>query len=86
MTKAQKELLDRIEKDYGTQGKMAVASLMHLDTIDPCIARRHVVKLSMWDRLLKTRLSKRRLEDELAEDYGVSREAVRNMVSNTAHH
>ena len=76
MSKMKDRLIADVRSKFGDDGARAVDYLFSNGTLDDTLARNHLVKVEMFTRLLTTKRSKRQLEEDIAEDFCISRERV----------
>jgi hypothetical protein len=79
MSKVKDRLLKEIEEKFGPDAPVVIEYLFDAGTLDDCLARRHVIRSEMYSRLTNPRLlkfSKRRIEEDLAEDFGLTRSCI----------
>lgn len=75
-----KKLIADVRDKFGEQGAAVVEYLFEMGTLDEILARKHVVRAEMFNRLLTTKRSKRQLEEDIAEDCGITRDRVFQLV------
>ena len=67
---------------FGEDAGKALDYLFDYGTIDDQMARNHNICVEMFKRLQTTRTSRRQLEHDIAEDFGLSRGRVFALVTN----
>lgn len=78
------KMIDSLRKDveakFGPQAGPVIDYLYEMRTIEESIARRHVVKVALFERLLRTRLSEVQICWDVSMEYGLSVDRVRQIV------
>lgn len=71
-----KKLIADVEAKFGPGSGRVIDYLYEQGTLDDILARRHMLKVEFFYRMLTTRTIPNQIYEDLAEDFGVTRPCV----------
>ncbi len=81
MTRVKEELIKDLQEKFGPQARPIMEYLFDMETVDDFIAREHVIKIKVFDRMKKDSTTPEYIvHEEVGEEYGTTRETVLRIV------